>query len=202
MPKGNVHALHPSFNADLLSASPEMAASAFVECGDLSVDDQGRVWRHRRKVGGNHPKIISIKPVRAENIMPSGRHQIQVYILGERVVCLASRLVWFVAHGEIPAGHHIHHKNGNITDNRIENLECIEGSTHISSHGVGRAPKNKGTKYGETSAYKKSLIARKINYAIRREETRKLWADGLTAKAISEIQGISTRQVYLRLQSR
>lgn len=44
------------------------------------------------------------------------------------------RAIWANAHGEIPAGHHIHHINGDPFDNRIENLECIPAAEHLSEH--------------------------------------------------------------------
>lgn len=202
MSGNRIHASHPSFNESLLSASPERAVAAFVACGDLSVDETGRVWRHRRKVGGKGPKLVDVVPaVRAENILPSGRHQIQVYINGTRVLCLAARLVWFLQSGEIPDGFHIHHRNEDPQDNRIENLRCLCGSEHIAQHGIGREPPNKGTKYGETEAYKKALTARKRNYAEQCKRTYELWRSGLRASAISKIQGVCTRQIYSRLRS-
>jgi len=44
------------------------------------------------------------------------------------------RRIWEDHFGEIPIDHHIHHKNGNSLDNRIENLECIHKSKHHSMH--------------------------------------------------------------------
>ncbi len=46
----------------------------------------------------------------------------------------AHRWVWISLHGKIPIGYHIHHKNENKSDNRIENIELIEASRHISHH--------------------------------------------------------------------
>lgn len=202
MPKNRIHATHPSFNAELFEQSKESTVAAFVECGDLSIDDQGQVWRHRKKVGGNHPRIIEIMPpVRAENVTTTGRHQIQVYVHGKRIACHAARLVWYCVNGEIPENHHIHHINSDYQDNRICNLQCIDGVKHIAAHGVGRIPVNKGTKYGKTPGYKKSHATRQSNYAKQCAETLSLQNDGFCATAISKIQGICRRQVYSRLQS-
>jgi len=40
------------------------------------------------------------------------------------------RDVWKVAFGEIPKGCHIHHKDGNILNNILSNLECIDAKEH------------------------------------------------------------------------
>src|SRR5271169_6525226 len=45
------------------------------------------------------------------------------------------RYVWEKAYGPIPAGHHIHHKDGNALNNNLSNLECIEASAHRDLHG-------------------------------------------------------------------
>jgi len=44
------------------------------------------------------------------------------------------RYVWEQAHGPIPAGFEIHHKNEDRGDNRLENLELVEISSHRRSH--------------------------------------------------------------------
>ena len=44
------------------------------------------------------------------------------------------RLIWILEYGAIPAGHHIHHKNHDRDDNRIENLECLGATAHAKYH--------------------------------------------------------------------
>jgi hypothetical protein len=40
------------------------------------------------------------------------------------------RLVWLTAHGKIPKDREIHHRNGDKSDNRIENLELVKHNNH------------------------------------------------------------------------
>lgn len=44
------------------------------------------------------------------------------------------RVVWEYYNGEIPKGFHIHHKDGNIDNNDVENLECLPSHEHLSNH--------------------------------------------------------------------
>jgi hypothetical protein len=44
------------------------------------------------------------------------------------------RIVWDEAHGPIPDGFQIHHRNHDRTDNRLENLECVDTVTHKRLH--------------------------------------------------------------------
>ena len=44
---------------------------------------------------------------------------------------------------------HVHHINGNITDNRVENLELMTRSQHIGFHSKKRYPKYKNKLIGK-----------------------------------------------------
>lgn len=45
-----------------------------------------------------------------------------------------ARKVWRAKNGDIPKGYHIHHKDGDFTNNTIENLVCISASEHSKLH--------------------------------------------------------------------
>ncbi len=42
--------------------------------------------------------------------------------------------VWKTAHGPIPTGHHIHHRDGDRSNNQLENLELMDEFRHHSLH--------------------------------------------------------------------
>ena len=44
------------------------------------------------------------------------------------------RAIWRSVHGEIPDGHHIHHKDGNPNNNDVSNLECISATLRFDEH--------------------------------------------------------------------
>jgi hypothetical protein len=46
----------------------------------------------------------------------------------------AHKWVWCNIKGAVPAGYHVHHKDGNKSNNSPENLEILEGRIHLSLH--------------------------------------------------------------------
>lgn len=66
-------------------------------------------------------------PIGSKRISASGYIQIKIR-KGQRRWPWEHRVIWEKAHGRIPAGHFIHHRNGIKTDNRLKNL------TLTSSH--------------------------------------------------------------------
>jgi len=59
---------------------------------------------------------------------------------GRALVCLISgwalrsRVVWVQVHGPIPAGHLIHHVDGNLLNDELSNLACVTPSEHGYLH--------------------------------------------------------------------
>lgn len=86
---------------------------------------------------------------------------------GGRVV-YEHRAVWQDAHGAIPPGYHVHHRNADRADNRLENLELIEGRRHVGSHSMTlharRQIDNRGPRSGRWRELDDAYIVR------RREE--------------------------------
>jgi hypothetical protein len=54
-----------------------------------------------------------------------------------RHIVLAHRVIWIAAHGDIPDGYEINHKNGIKNDNRLCNIECVTRSENTKhAHNV------------------------------------------------------------------
>lgn len=53
------------------------------------------------------------------------------------------RKVWEYHNGPIPKGYHVHHKDGDRTNNCIDNLELLEAKTHEKLHGADPIRKEK-----------------------------------------------------------
>lgn len=52
------------------------------------------------------------------------------------------RDVWEFYNGQIPKGHHIHHIDGDVTNNDISNLQLMEASEHLRMEGIKRHKEN------------------------------------------------------------
>jgi hypothetical protein len=64
---------------------------------------------------------------------PRGGRYLRVY-MGDRRTALAHRVVWLAAHGPIPAGYEVDHKNGDREDNRLANLQAITAAENTARH--------------------------------------------------------------------
>ena len=83
------------------------------------------VARNRHFVGQGHPRWKGGRRLRKGYI---------VLTIGPNTRVLEHRFVWEQAHGPIPVGYVIHHRNDVKTDNRLENLALLTNSQHRSLH--------------------------------------------------------------------
>lgn len=71
------------------------------------------------------------------------------------------RLVWEEANGPIPTDHVIHHRNGDITDNRLENLELLTATEHQRHHHLGRK-RNAATRIKMSATARSQIKQRQV----------------------------------------
>lgn len=109
----------------------ERDAARFVREGFLDVRQDGSVWRlkHLRAYAGFKPKRID----------QGKRHKIIKlhWPEGEIHSVPVQRLVWQVNHGDIPPGLTVNHKDGDPTNNRLDNLELMtQSEQHLHRYRV------------------------------------------------------------------
>lgn len=55
----------------------------------------------------------------------------------ERTCRQMARTIWKRVNGEIPENHHIHHIDGDFTNNNLSNLICLSARDHLILHKAG-----------------------------------------------------------------
>ncbi len=86
------------------------------------------------------------------------------------------RDVWEEKHGPIPSGFHIHHVDGNKANSKVENLELLLASDHLSGHMQGSDRIEKSTQ---------SLLAHAVPAAVEWRKKHPEAARAITAKAVA-----------------
>ena len=102
-----------------------------VISGELTIDQQGCIWRIASKRGDRWNSATTHVPVarrRAEHRLTTGYLQIRSMTNYTRTNALAHRLVFLHFFGPLPPNLEINHKNGVKDDNRPDNLELVTRS--------------------------------------------------------------------------
>lgn len=127
--------------------------------GSYSVSNLGRVRRD--------PQLMTLHPKRFKYLGYT------ISKPGRRSSHWVHTLVATVFLGPRPAGHHIHHKNGNHLDNSVENLEYLPAAVHM------RLPKTREARGSRNGRAKLTDEAVRAIRAIPRREVK--W-DALAAQ--------------------
>lgn len=93
---------------------------------------------------------------------------------------LLHRLVYEDAHGKIPDGYHVHHKDGNKTNNVLSNLELISESEHHKIHAHDYTPTFEDRKKMSEEKLGKSNSQNSTGYYRVYKEKNKSYAQGFS----------------------
>jgi hypothetical protein len=102
-----------------------------LNCGEFSIDNEGRIWRHFSGPLGRIFKRYP-NPIRAERQSKPGSYlQVRFWHEGRRVSPVAHRLVYRFFKGPIPEGAEVNHDNGIKDHNPPTNLLLSTSSENI-----------------------------------------------------------------------
>ncbi len=163
-----------------------------IATGELEVDDQGRIWRVKKRTYDRWTKGTKTTPckrVRAESKTGDGYLQVRLMRDGKRVAAAAHRLVWLYFNGTIPQGLTVNHKSksGNKADNRPDNLELAtysEQRNHAIKVLNARHWNCKGSNHPKTKLTDEQVI-----------EMRRLRKAGVMVKVIALQFGMKPKAV-------
>lgn len=97
--------------------------------GVLRLDPDGSVWRLKKRKGA---MLFRCTPKRIDLADKDGYRKIRVTTAPMVVTsCQVARLVWQVHKGDIPDRLTVNHKDGNASNNALDNLEL---ATHSEQH--------------------------------------------------------------------
>ena len=166
---------------------PMAYAVAHVAAGVLSVDDEGRVWRHRI---WNHGGWLEVAPRRAENISGKGYLRVSLHVPDVGLVqAMAHRLVYVCKVGPIPEGLQINHIDLDKQNNRPLNLETVTGSENIR-HSYA---------HGRTAPWHKAESWRGVprrDTPENRARAQAMRAEGASLKDIGKALGMGTSHAW------
>lgn len=167
----------------------EIAVYKLVVSGELEIDQEGRIWRvkkrtHDRWTGGT--KVTPCTRVRAEIGKPGNNYmQVRAMIDGKRHYAAAARLVYLHFKGKIPQGVTVNHEDGLKPNNRPKNLDLATYSEQ-RHHAI----KVLGAKHHDVrgSRHPKTHLTEAMVIAMRAAR-----AAGTMVKAIAEQNNITPK---------
>src|SRR3990167_254016 len=163
----------------------ETVFMAFLAIGVFSVDESGRIWRHRRLIAGSHVgtppywKAVSKRP--AARSKSDGYPTVMFSDGKTRHKVFAHRIVWMtLKQADIPDGMEINHENGKRGDTKPKNLTLMTPSQN-ALHGwrvLGRKPANQNGEKNRRAQLKESQVLdiRKLSGTMAQSQLAKMFA--------------------------
>ena len=206
----------------MLSAKDKLFLN-MIKNGELSIDKQGCIWRHIKRVGGRKGRIVNVDhPARAEKTKRNNYLIVQGFSNGKSYCISSHHLVWIYNFGAIPDKYIIHHLDGNKTNNTPLNLVCVPHRWHVWHHMIGKKHihrqkgetqiikkrKQRDTCWQKTSTkenikkwHKKTIESKHKNYIDRIKKTYYLHHKmKMSAKEIAKEIGTTDRTVYQHIE--
>lgn len=171
-----------------------------VLCGDLEIDQAGRVWRLKKRQWDRWQQMAVSRPckkVRAEH--DQGQYlMVRAMINGKRYHAQASRLVYRHFYGPIPEGLTINHKDGKKKRNVPNNLETAT-YTEQMRHCLRVLKRGRTDQWGEKNAMAKLTDNQVFEIRERRKKGERLVTIakdyGIVFQTVSKIaKGISRQE--------
>lgn len=164
----------------------EQAFMAFLAIGVFSIDEDGRIWKHRRLIAGSQqgtpPYWKSQRAKRAEVSKSDGYPTIMFSDGRTRHKVFAHRVVFMhFNQQDIPTAMQVNHKNGKRSDTNPKNLEMVTVAENVR-HGVRVLGRKARPRSGEANQAAKVTAAQVM-------EIRAL-AGKLAQSKIAEMYGI------------
>jgi hypothetical protein len=106
------------------------------------------------------------------------------YYTSSRPKIYAHRWVWMQHHGEIPEGYHVHHKDGDTSNNSYENLQLLQKSDHQKQHWNDPEKRAKRRKFLDEI---RTLAHEKMRTPKIKEKTRKSMKEAWKSRPLCKI---------------
>lgn len=139
--------------------TPDEAVLIALRSGEITVDAEGRVWKHYRKQADGSISPYP-QPQRIDSEDRNGYWLVKLRRYGKVYNSSAHRVQWINAHGVIPSDLEVNHKDRTKSNNSLDNLELL---THAENLKHARTRGNWSTRGADR--WNAKLTWEKVDYA-------------------------------------
>jgi hypothetical protein len=169
-------------------------ALSYLRDGTLSIDDEGRIWRHY--VHDRYGRRKCIERRRAESPTRKGYLGVVLGVRGTRRTAkvYAHILIWTWLRGPIPSGMQVNHKNLIKNCNPPDNLELTTGAGNIQ-HSYANGRKRPWTDRRAWPEGREWRPGKPLLTVEQKQQVIDLYRSGFGSHRISKATGISKTHV-------